>query len=981
MPEEISTSKVALDISDLMASLDAMKREIASANATFKKETAGMDSWSKDADGLSAKLKQLDSVLKAQTRIIDNYRQQIEAHAKKQKEAQEAVEKHKAELQKLKDEGLDENSKAYKDEVAQLEKAIKAERDEATAIQNLKSKIEQQEASVATTQASIEKYTQAQKDLVKQNASLENTIKSQEKQLRDLKKEYAETAAKEGESSDAAKALSRQIESLSGELNDNRAAMEKAAKAADGFDRTLESVEKQVEETTEETEKQSGIFARSLDNFVGGAMLQLATAAWNKFKEAVSASINFMKDSVVAGAEYADNILTMASTTGIGTDALQEFAFMEDRVDVSTGTIASSMKKLKAQISSAAKENKTATAAFEKLGISIYDANGNLRDSEEIYYEAIEALSGIQNETERDAAAMDVFGKSATDLNPLLEAGAEKLEALRKEARDTGAVLSGSALAALGAAQDGMDRLSKSVDTAKNRFAQNLAPAVEAATGKLNDALNNPRTQLALDNLSASIGDSLSKGADLISNILPGILSFFSADVRVKSYTDAQLELYNGFVDAKRAHEELREEFSNNAQDILDEKDRVEDLWGQLQDLVTETGHVTSTNKDLAKVLLDELNKELGTEYKLTGNLISDYQKMQKEIGNLIQKKTAMALIEAGTEQYTQNVKDQGKALSDAANFAADLEQAEKDLAAAIEERDRQQEIANSRFDDTEDGITKSLRYMKQYDDAVYEQEALVKQLRSDYAGAQDEYYKLQEEIDRYHRAQTAAAQDSYDQVIDIMANETNATIDHFKNKEALAEADREELRKIRDQQERDIIEYEKGLSEGRANFSNRELEKLKKQLELTNAILEGDRDEIDRITRELGHAFDDGLAEGIKSRRYVVADAARGAMNQAINAARAVAMIASPSKVMEEMGEFLDLGLAKGMKAKLTTVERASEQMMRAAIPDRQSVSASGAAGGTVNSFTQIINAPKTPSRLELYRDAENLLAMGGLA
>ena len=56
------------------------------------------------------------------------------------------------------------------------------------------------------------------------------------------------------------------------------------------------------------------------------------------------------------------------------------------------------------------------------------NADGTLRDSEEVYWEIIEALGKVENETERDALAMALLGKSATDLNPLIEAGSEKME-------------------------------------------------------------------------------------------------------------------------------------------------------------------------------------------------------------------------------------------------------------------------------------------------------------------------------------------------------------------------------------------------------------------------------------------------------------------------------------------------------------------------------------------------------------------------
>ena len=78
--------------------------------------------------------------------------------------------------------------------------------------------------------------------------------------------------------------------------------------------------------------------------------------------------------------------------------------------------------------------------AYKKLGVNVTDANGNLLDGEEVYWKSIDALGQIQNETERDAIAMQLFGKSAQELNPLIEAGSEKMQELGKQAREAGYV-------------------------------------------------------------------------------------------------------------------------------------------------------------------------------------------------------------------------------------------------------------------------------------------------------------------------------------------------------------------------------------------------------------------------------------------------------------------------------------------------------------------------------------------------------------
>lgn len=131
-------------------------------------------------------------------------------------------------------------------------------------------------------------------------------------------------------------------------------------------------------------------------------------------------------DVALAGLAYtsgkaADELNTMAKVTGISTQELQKYKAAADLVDVSVETIANSQKKMKQSMASAASGTGSAAKAYEQLGVAVVDSNGELRNQDEVFTEAIAALGKMENETERDALAMKIFGKSAADLNPLIE--------------------------------------------------------------------------------------------------------------------------------------------------------------------------------------------------------------------------------------------------------------------------------------------------------------------------------------------------------------------------------------------------------------------------------------------------------------------------------------------------------------------------------------------------------------------------------
>ena len=127
----------------------------------------------------------------------------------------------------------------------------------------------------------------------------------------------------------------------------------------------------------------------------------------------------------VKASKSADELNTMSQVTGISTDELQKYKLSADLLDVSVETIAKSQTKMKKSMLSAQQGSKNVAQAFETLGVTIEDSNGHLRNQDEVFAESIEALGKMENETERDAIAMQIFGKSASELNPLIEDNGE----------------------------------------------------------------------------------------------------------------------------------------------------------------------------------------------------------------------------------------------------------------------------------------------------------------------------------------------------------------------------------------------------------------------------------------------------------------------------------------------------------------------------------------------------------------------------
>lgn len=243
-------------------------------------------------------------------------------------------------------------------------------------------------------------------------------------------------------------------------------------------------------------------------------------------------------DLAIEQAAEADTILTDSLITGISTESLQKWNYAANLVDVSGDVITKSLSKLTRSMDDARGGNAELTAAFANLGISITDSNGQLRDNEEVFYELVDALGAVENATERDALSMQIFGRSAQDLNPLIIQGGEALRALGKEAENTGYILDEAQIKKLGEVDDAYQRMQLTVEANRKQLAVEFAPAaVEAMTvfsefvTKAGKALVDSGIITGLGSILESTLGIIGAGADVMATItsIDGKFSLFGA--------------------------------------------------------------------------------------------------------------------------------------------------------------------------------------------------------------------------------------------------------------------------------------------------------------------------------------------------------------------------------------------------------------------------------------------------------------------
>lgn len=262
----------------------------------------------------------------------------------------------------------------------------------------------------------------------------------------------------------------------------------------------------------------------SMGEFSSGSVAALGAAVAGV--TAVIAAVKKLNEITLEAAAHADEIITESMVTGLSTETIQKFQYAENLIDVSYSTISSTLTKLTMNMDKARDGNEALNEAFASLGISVTDSAGNLRSSEDVFYEAIDALGQIDNAAERDAAAMEIFGKSAKELNPLIEQGSQALRDLGAEAEATGYVLDESQIAKLGQVDDAYQRMQLSIEATKNELALQFAPASESALTLFADLMHTAGEALEqsqlIENLATIIGsllDMFASVGDLITQI------------------------------------------------------------------------------------------------------------------------------------------------------------------------------------------------------------------------------------------------------------------------------------------------------------------------------------------------------------------------------------------------------------------------------------------------------------------------------
>jgi hypothetical protein len=235
-----------------------------------------------------------------------------------------------------------------------------------------------------------------------------------------------------------------------------------------------------------------------------------------------------------AQAEVIDSTNKLAARLGLTYGEMAGLANAGALVDVGMETIAKGIQKAEIAFSKAAGGSKTASAAFESIGLSVESLNGMTAEQR---FEAIaQAISQLPTEAERAAAAVRIFGRAGVELLPMFEQGAAGIQAARAEAERFGLTLTQAQADNVDAMGDSFDRARQAIAGVTQQVVAYLAPGIEAIVTQFSDFIG----EVGGATIGQRIGQGILEGARFFAEIADAVIASLSGVWEYVSQVGAQ---------------------------------------------------------------------------------------------------------------------------------------------------------------------------------------------------------------------------------------------------------------------------------------------------------------------------------------------------------------------------------------------------------------------------------------------------------
>lgn len=176
--------------------------------------------------------------------------------------------------------------------------------------------------------------------------------------------------------------------------------------------------------------------------------------------------------------EYADRVDDMSKQIGLSKKGFQEWDYIIKRFGGNIEGLKMGMKTLVTQTINANSGNKAAIANFQKLGISIKNNNGQLKNQEQLFEEVVAKLQKYPDGVAKAKLANDLFGRSGADLMPMFKENATAISELKTEMEKLGIVMSDEQIEAANTCSDNIETIQRGFGVITMSLGNELIPTV-----------------------------------------------------------------------------------------------------------------------------------------------------------------------------------------------------------------------------------------------------------------------------------------------------------------------------------------------------------------------------------------------------------------------------------------------------------------------------------------------------------------------
>lgn len=1002
-----STATFKADISNLRSQMQAAAREVRLANSEFKKATAGMDDWSHSADGLEAKIKQLNKVIDSQKKQVELARKELEKIKKEYGENSAEAERAQISLNKY-EAALASSEKELTQYGKELEKAEKYgdgfndaldEMDDAA--QKASDGFSVMKGALASLVAdgirlAIDGIKELATETFRVGASFEQ--------------EMAKVAAISGADAEAVDKLNAKAKEM-GETtvfsaSEAASAFEYMAMAGWDTEDMLSGIEGVMSLAAA-----SGEDLATTSDIVTDALTAMGYSAGDAGK---------LADVMAAASSSANtNVGLMGSTFKYAAPLIGAMGYSMEDAAVAIGLMANAGIKgeksgtaLRTILTNLSAPTDRVQKAMDRLGISLTDEAGNMRSLDDVMKDLRKGFKDL-SETEKTQVAADLAGKEAmSGLLAVVNAAPADYEKLTKAVNNSAGASKEMADTMNDTVNGQVTLLKSKVEGVMIKIFENASGAIREAIQQISDALD----KVDWDAFGKKVGDIVKKVVDFFGKLLKnskqiidtlkvvgktliavfvvqkltafitgiiktvqviktlkdalslaatsstllstamsalpwvaaaaGVAALVSGIVILANKSDEYKEIVADLTDEEQknidkvhelaqAYSDMKEARDDSVKQVEAEFNHYEELKQELDSLVGANGKVKEGYEDRVAFILSELNSALGTEMTMTDGIIDNYAKVRQSIDEVIEKKRAMAILNANEAAYTEAIQKEADAQLAYAKSMSALNDTTERAAQAEAELNRLKNISIEDYA-KEIGMANDLFTANQYLEdsqkkaniAYQEAATAVTQSRNSFREAEEAYIGFETQIRNYEKLAGAIESGSEDISKELFDLQNNFVDAEHGSKESL---------------ERQVATAEEKLQQIEFSFENHIGNVNKDTVDQYKDFVKRTKSELDKFEKQnetAGANSQKKFAQGVRNNKGEVVSAVE------VNVSAASDELDKGASKAESKGESWTTAFARGLSSKIGEIQSAVS-----------SLNSSASALGDVDTYTSGTN------------------------